>query len=109
MLTTFQTRLRGVLHDMGTTALIFGSLAVFATFDMPDAILSQAREGMHLGSDVPLGVIRLTVLGVMASSVASTTILVAFVSATLRLLVVPTVCLAWAKAMTMRTARHGAA
>lgn len=108
MLTRLQTRLRGVLHDTGTAVLIFGSLAVFAAVNVQDTILSQARQGMHLSSDIPLNVIRLTVLGAMSSSVAATALLVAFVSASLRIVVVPAVCLAWAKAMTMRTARLGA-
>jgi hypothetical protein len=109
MLTTIKTRLRSVLHDTGTATLIFGSLGVFAAFNMQDMVLSQAREGMHLGAEVPLNVIRLTVLGAMSSSVAATALLVAFVSASLRIVIVPAVCFAWAKAMTMRTTRHGAA
>lgn len=108
MLTRTHERLRGTLHDTGMAVLIFGFLAVFGALSIPDAILSQAREGMRLGTDVPLNVIRLVVLGTLASSVAATAILVACVSGVLRLLVVPAARFAWAKAMMMKTARHGA-
>ena len=108
MLTRIPARLRGVLFDTGTTALLFGAVAIVGGLSMPEPVLLQLRNGMHFGTDVTPIMVRLMIVGTLATSVASTTILVACVSATLRLLVAPLASFAWAKAMKAKAARHGA-